>query len=393
MRIGALLEKYFAAYTRYVILTKGSEFDSHQELYMDVIDDIAKPFNNPNFKWYRHMFEIYWAVKKCNDNVSTKITNVTFKDNDFCELIILPSVDILYGQLKKKCDEQSSIDEFVSFLRDCSTSLMRGNLNPQLQIFYDRLADNNEGLGRLNSLLEQLQNKQVKISNELSLNRGLQEEVKKISAEAKDIRQEIKEQSQKVAESSITILGIFVGIVMVFFGGFSILDNTIETLSQVSPYRLYFTMIVFGCIMYNIVVLLFFLVSRITEKSITCRCHHASQVIETSRNDCYKCKQYRHHKGICRVRNTLPYVYWSNLCMFAAMSFLFGMKFFAKQENPLQLNCKQFGLSSILPFILIVTGYIFCKPKPSQKNKENESEDEEKNEKDSKNTIERNNTL
>lgn len=90
-------------------------------------------------------------------------------------------------------------------------------------------------------------------------------EIEENTQESTDkMKEEIDKQSEKAAESSITILGIFVGIVMVFFGGFTILENAIEGMQKASSYRLYFTMLLFGAIMYNVVILLFFLISRIT---------------------------------------------------------------------------------------------------------------------------------
>lgn len=186
-------------------------------------------------------------------------------------------------------------------------------------------------------------------------------EIEENTQESTDkMKEEIDKQSEKAAESSITILGIFVGIVMVFFGGFTILENAIEGMQKASSYRLYFTMLLFGAIMYNVVILLFFLVSRITEKPVTCRCHRApgysslskegDKVIrEKTRNDCFNCKYRVKNKGLCRIKNTLPYVYWGNLVIIMGLSFMFFMRVFQDNNNPEGFT----GCQLILSFLIV----------------------------------------
>ena len=190
--------------------------------------------------------------------------------------------------------------------------------------------------------------------------KSFKKKAKKSTDKIRKIKKKIDKQSEKVAESSITILGIFVGIVMVFFGGFTILENAIEGMQKASPYRLYFTMLLFGAIMYNVVILLFFLVSRITEKPVTCRCHRApgysslskegDKVIrEKTRNDCFNCKYRVKNKGLCRIKNTLPYVYWGNLVIIMGLSFMFFMRVFRDNNNPEGFT----GCQLILSFLIV----------------------------------------
>ncbi len=208
--------------------------------------------------------------------------------------------------------------------------------------------------------------------------------IEKQRNEIKSLKEKLKNQAQKSAESSITILGIFVGIVMVFFGGFTILENAIEGMQKASSYRLYFTMLLFGAIMYNVVILLFFLISRITEKPVTCRCHRApgygslsgdgEKVFrEITRNDCFNCQYRVKNKGLCRIKNTLPYVYWGNLVIIMGLSFMFFMRVFRDNSNLGKFTCCQLLLSFLIVVIefLIACG-ISKLGNASQKTKQNE---------------------
>lgn len=224
-----------------------------------------------------------------------------------------------------------------------------------------------------------------KLNNQVrKARKSFKKKAKKSTDKIRKIKKKIDKQSEKAAESSITILGIFVGIVMVFFGGFTILENAIEGMQKASPYRLYFTMLLFGSIMYNVVILLFFLVSRITEKPVTCRCHRApgygslsgdgEKVFrEITRNDCFNCQYRVKNKGLCRIKNTLPYVYWGNLVIIMGLSFMFFMRVFRDNSNLGKFTCCQLLLSFLIVVIefLIACG-ISKLGNASQKTKRNE---------------------
>lgn len=168
--------------------------------------------------------------------------------------------------------------------------------------------------------------------------------VNELDEKANKLKNELKTQSRKALESSITILGIFVGVAMVFFGGFAILDNTIEGLNATTPQRLIFVMLAFAMIMYNSVILLFFLISRITEKSIGCKCHRYFPIVDNTKEEskdknrmkgsksnqticettnCWNCKNSGPVPAWCRIKRIYPYIYWGNVAIVAAMISLF----------------------------------------------------------------------
>lgn len=198
----------------------------------------------------------------------------------------------------------------------------------------------------------------------------------------------VDEQSRKVSETCITVLSVFVGVVMVFFGGFTILENAIEGMASASPFRLTFTMLLFGAILFNIVVVLFYLVSKLTQKRITCECYKfiadttkkqtlpADNPSNSSTNDdsesnkkdikieknCTNCIRRNHLVGFCRIRHILPYIYWGNAIIITLLILVFCMYSLQKIDwnipteilqkwNLIVLNNKE--ISVTLPQILI----------------------------------------
>lgn len=261
-----------------------------------------------------------------------------------------------------------------------ATPSYRAKANQQAAILLDMLKlslqivlDN---LGLINFKASEAVLNAQKIEKLSQLNDSITENISGIEKKIKDCDDKIKDDEEKVneidekinklsqenAQSSITILGIFVGIVMVFFGGFTILENTITSMANSTPYRLYFTMLAFGGIMYNVVVILFFLISRMINKPITCVCYK-NNMSTPSTNDCFDCKSRKILIGACRIKHTLPYIYWGDFIIATGLAFIAGLKFFANPENVLQLNLKQFLFASILPIIIIVFAYFLGRAK------------------------------
>ena len=153
----------------------------------------------------------------------------------------------------------------------------------------------------------------------------IQTHIDDLKKEAKLIKKDLKNQSRKNIEASVTILGIFVSVVMVFFGGFSILTQAITTMNSVTPYRLVFTILMFGLIMYNIVILLFFLISKITGKKIHSKCYRYKPKDAQRSKDCLNCAKSGIVLGLCRIEGFYPYIYWGNTVIIAGLTFTFAM--------------------------------------------------------------------
>lgn len=187
----------------------------------------------------------------------------------------------------------------------------------------------------------------IKSDNKKSFNKYVAKLKKKTES---DLNSLIKHSS----ESSITILGIFMGVVMVFFGGFTILENSIEGLSSASYHRLYFTMLLFGGILYNIVILLFFLIGRVTERSIACKCHKSED------NNCSKCKRKVVSKTICSLQNKFPYIFWVDFLIVLGMGFIVVLYYCARILPQIEaLHISRAVLCVLTIFIVLGAGIVF----------------------------------
>ena len=74
-----------------------------------------------------------------------------------------------------------------------------------------------------------------------------------------------------ILPNAISIIGIFAGILIVLFSGFSILD-LLSKFNPEKPFISGFFIVLIGMIMLNVVFLFLFLISRLSEKSINVRC-------------------------------------------------------------------------------------------------------------------------
>lgn len=266
------------------------------------------------------------------------------------------------------------------------------SFNDSLQLTYEKVLGNihlltiRDSINNYNEKLEQVE-QSLNMQTD-TLNKKVNEVTFKIKDMESDInttfekvKKKIKMQSQKAAESSITILGIFVCIVMVFFGGFSILENSITSMEKASSYRLYFTMIAFGGIMYNVVILLFFLISRITGKSISCKCGYFIPIesVDTPENLpclCNNCATKKRNKRICKMKNNLPYIYWGNLVIISGLLFIANLKL-CTYSNISIIEKSWFLriiISMVAPVTILILGYALSSTNIGKKENKNITE-------------------
>lgn len=99
----------------------------------------------------------------------------------------------------------------------------------------------------------------------------------------------------------ITILSIFAGIIIAFFGGTNLLANAITEFNKSNKFMSYSLVIIIGIIMFNIIYLLLYSISKIVKIPIS---------IGTCKSECIKCSQYGHFK---RIINRYPIAFYFNV--------------------------------------------------------------------------------
>lgn len=354
--------------------------------------DIA-PFNSRNYKEFlsndKNVFEGYF--KQCTSNwvedkldiylvlksYSSSYYNAGLVDMnlqkfaDFCEEYLLPIFKKSYD-LCKINDSEDPRHGLYEFTNGCIYAIKNDDA-------YDRLVRQEEVIKSYEKKVAESESKfQTAIENikkqELSIEKSIENNKKTIS-----------DQGQKSLENSITILGIFVGVVMVFFGGFTILENTIGGMTTVTPYRLIFIMLLFGMVLFDVVVMLFYLVGKLTNKSIACQwCNYKKSTAKnssatknsdiakngstTETTDTIQCsscikrnifKKEIWNKGLCRFVRKYPYIYWTNASAVTMLVFDFLMYAFQLREPPaVGVTCSQVSKSAFGALLIFVIFYL-----------------------------------
>ena len=114
----------------------------------------------------------------------------------------------------------------------------------------------------------------------------------------------IDELAQKVENNtvhSVTILSIFSGIVLAFSGGLTLIGNTFNSLSSASIFRLTFFVCFLGFIIYNVIISIMFIVTRLNGKDMGVACKKCY--------NCMWCEKYNKHINIfCQAYNKYPHI-------------------------------------------------------------------------------------
>ncbi len=291
--------------------------------------------------WNKEKIEIYLASKSFFSGYVNRIDTVKSQMcyQDLFEKILKPILEENFVKAKDLVSdsEKENMTDMYNFMLACLESFINDGL--YIQVYLQRQL--------LNDYTTDLE--------------AAKASVKTLFTDVEQTSLEVKDQSKKLSETSISVLGIFVGVVMVFFGGFAILENAIEGMSTATPYRLAITMLLFGGILFNIVILLFFLVGKLTQKTIICDCYrfipnehivkdyffklrdendddnykkasidsyleNAINISKTSiKRDCSQCMSARKFVNMCRARHLLPYAYWGNVVILVLAIFVFFM--------------------------------------------------------------------
>jgi hypothetical protein len=86
----------------------------------------------------------------------------------------------------------------------------------------------------------------------------------------------LREQKNKLDNlygTIISVLGIFSAVVIAFFGGISVLGSALNNINAVSKYRLIFSIATTGFVIFNIIFMLLYIISKLVDKPIKPSCN------------------------------------------------------------------------------------------------------------------------
>lgn len=136
------------------------------------------------------------------------------------------------------------------------------NISDQLEKLYDHINLEISRMHYLKALQSDSENNIDQISRSLDgLNQTATEEFSKVEKMSKKVN--------NVYSEFVSILGIFSAIVLVFFGGTSLLGNAIEILNEVSIYKGIISCTIVGLLIADIIFIFFILLAKILDRDIS----------------------------------------------------------------------------------------------------------------------------
>lgn len=128
-----------------------------------------------------------------------------------------------------------------------------------------------------------------------------------VSKKIKGLNDEYENQKQNIDGLNtqiVSIIGIFSAIVITFFGGINFINGILTCMPNVSIYRLVFSLLSVGFIMFNTIFMLLRFIAKVSDKRIHSNCSHSTL------GNCVACK---HKNSLECVKEKYPVVYWVNL--------------------------------------------------------------------------------
>lgn len=123
--------------------------------------------------------------------------------------------------------------------------------------------------------------------------------------------------------SSITTLTIFSAVILTFSGGITFSSGVFSGLSDVSAYRLVFTVGLVGFILFNTVFALLYLVAKMTNKQIETRCKYMTYSADATTYKCcgkgYCTKKYSTVSFLCKLLRKYLYVFVIDIILIFVM--------------------------------------------------------------------------
>ena len=203
-----------------------------------------------------------------------------------------------------------------------------------------------------------------------------------------DLQKNIKQQQKNINEilpNTISVMGIFVAIIVIMFGGFSLID-IFAGFENLSAYRVITVALITGQIIFNVLFLLMYLLARLSNKHICSSCSNFKgkdkdknyQMID---KHCDNCVLFEKKETKCslfkRTFYRYPYMYIFNIGIILMELFLVSFWLIDKcfkeynltVENPIGVSI---GIIMVVLLIIVSAFYFLMtwdSPKQNEENK------------------------
>ncbi|EOU1465754.1 hypothetical protein QTI31_03925 [Clostridium perfringens] len=157
---------------------------------------------------------------------------------------------------------------------------------------------------RVNEIEKALNNSQIKNKDIIENYNGILQGLKKTEDELENQKKSVEGLNSQI----ISVIGIFSAIVITFFGGAELFSNALNTMNEVSKYRLLVVVLLISIVMFNTIFMLLNFISKLTEKEI------ASKACLGHRYDSEKCSNCSiRDKAFKCIKRKYPIVFVFNL--------------------------------------------------------------------------------
>ena len=188
------------------------------------------------------------------------------------------------GKVKDIIDKNEIVGDTIpySFITEYLRALddeARVDFYDKTKIFKDKLnkdykSTNNKTCENINKILENalLESKRVSEYDKLEVQFNKSNEQIRISRDETrkntELLNKYEEKMDKMQSEFISILSIFSAVIIAFFGGINLLGSALSNIDSTNRYRLIIVVTLIGFIMFNVIFMLLYSISRIINKSI-----------------------------------------------------------------------------------------------------------------------------
>jgi hypothetical protein len=175
-----------------------------------------------------------------------------------------------------------------------------------------------------NLMVNQIVKTQTNEGKFISITRKIDGLSDKIDAEDLKMIKQIDSVEKKMQEQIIpvvSVLSIFAAIVISFSGGFTLLGNALSAAKQINAFRLVFIVALIGLILFDVIIMLMFIVCRINNRDIGVQCK--KNILKGNCNNCSFRKDNSLYLIYCQGINKYPYIVISNVLFLSIMLCIF----------------------------------------------------------------------
>lgn len=199
-----------------------------------------------------------------------------FLSDEYVEYII---ENLTEGNFEKinKIDLEDSLKEgkikyefIVSYIRDIGEEKRSRLHSNAKKIIKDCKEVDDKIIKIINYILLEIP-RAVEFDKLIAQSNTSQKLLRELRLELRDNKESMKNSQEKIEKMQsdfISILSIFSAVVISFFGGLSVLGSSLENINKVSHYRLGFVIVIIGVTIFNIIYMLLYVISKLTEKKI-----------------------------------------------------------------------------------------------------------------------------